>query len=64
MRIISRKFFLISRPRPCVRMIVRIFFVDLEEEEGKGVADEGGGHVHCPEDARVASDCCWVRVVR
>ena len=30
--------------------------INLEEEEGKGVADEGGGHVHCPEDARVASD--------
>ena len=36
---------------------------DLEEEEGECVPDEGGRHVHRPEDARVPSDRRRVGVV-
>ena len=56
--------FLISRPRPFVNFLRMIYDIDLKEEEGEGVADEGGGHVHRPEDARVASDGRRVGVVR
>ena len=38
-------------------------FSDLEEEEGECVPDEGGRHVHRPEDARVPSDRRRVGVV-
>ena len=36
---------------------------DLKEEEGECVPDEGGRHVHRPEDARVPSDRRRVGVV-
>ena len=62
--IIDKTFHVVSCPRPFVNFLRMIYDIDLEEEEGQGVADEGGGHVHRPEDARVASDGRRVWVVR
>ena len=52
-----------------VRFFISVFVLsvficsDLEEEEGECVPDEGGRHVHRPEDARVPSDRRRVGVV-
>ena len=59
-----------SGPRDCCQdpgQNVLCVFADallvLEEEEGESVTDEGGRHVHCPEDTRVAGYCRGVGVV-
>ena len=45
------------------RFLICSHEADLEEEEGECVPDEGGRHVHRPEDARVPSDRRRVGVV-